>query len=356
MKRNYNELLERLKKRSNPLGIENKKAINEGVGIPYSDVNEFIKLAMIGVPQEYTNKSIKAAEMVIEHLKKSHGKEVEFKFQGSVQTNTHILSENDIDLVQITNKSNTIDRVGLDKELNVVDKNSIEYQNLKKHADSFTPYVGNQLSDLGKLRVKSETVLQYAYDGVNITKSKAICVNIKSPLRSVDVVTAVKYKAIPFMKSNQEYKIGIQVYDKDTDSKLPEEFPFWSIKLINEKNLVVGGRLKKMIRFLKNLKFEVGLALNKKIELSSYDINAICFNIKQEEYMFLNYLALVVVLYKEFDKILSNEEYRNSIKSIDGQEFIFLGKGLNKLNQLRLLKDELDDILSDLNSFNNLAG
>lgn len=356
MKKNYSELLLRLKNRTNPLGLENKRALNEGVGIPYSDVNEFIKLAMIGVPQEYTNKSIKAAEMVIEHLKKSHGKEVEFKFQGSVQTNTHILSENDIDLVQITNKSNTIDREGLDNELNIVDKNSIEYQNLKKHADSFTPYVGDQLSDLGKIRIKSEIVLQSAYDDVNTTKPKAICVNIKSPLRSVDVVTAVKYKAIPFMKSNQEYKIGIQVYDKDTDSKLPAEFPFWSIKLINEKNLAVGGRLKKMIRFTKNLKFEVGLALNKKIELSSYDINAICFNIKQEEYMFLNYLALVVILYKEFDKILSNEEYRNTIKSIDGQEFIFLGKGPTKLIQLRMLKNELDEILSDLNSLKNLAG
>lgn len=355
MKKNYIELIERLKMRSNPQGLENLKAVNEGLGIPYSDVNEFIKLAMNGVPQEYTNKSIKAAEMVIEHLKKSHGKEVEFKFQGSVQTNTHILSENDIDLVQISNKSNAVDHVGLKKELAIINKDSQEYKNLKKHSDSFVAYDGNQISDLGQLRLKSEKILKEVYSNVDITKPKAICVNIKNPLRNVDVVTAVKYKAVPFMKSNQDYKIGIQVYDKSTDSKLPVEFPFWSIKLIQERNIFVGGRLKKNIRFLKNLKYEVGSILNRKIKLSSFDINAICYNIKVNEYMFLNYLELVGLLYREFEKIINDEAYRNNIKSIDGQEDIFLGKDPEKMNELILLKDELNIILCDLDESKKIA-
>jgi len=355
MKKNYGELLERLKKRSNPDNIENRKALNEGLGIPYSDVNEFIKLAMIGVPQEYTNKSIKAAEMVIENLKKSHGKEVDFKYQGSVQTNTHILSENDIDIVQISNKSNSVDKAGLEQELKAVAKTTPEYKNLKKHYDNFVKYEGNQLSDLGQLRNKSEIVLKNAYSDVNIDKPKAICVNIKNPLRNVDVVTAVRYKSVPFMKSNEDFKRGIQVYDKDADDKLPVEYPFWSIKLIQDKNVAVGGRLKKMIRFLKNVKFEIGYILDRKISLTSFDINAICYNIKQTDYALENNTKLVAVLYVELGKIASDEIYRNSIKSIDGQEDIFLGKSFDKLNDLILIKDELDAILSDLEILKTLA-
>ena len=40
-----------------------------------------------------------AAKMVIKTLEKIHKTNVEFKFQGSIETNTHIWSENDIDIV-----------------------------------------------------------------------------------------------------------------------------------------------------------------------------------------------------------------------------------------------------------------
>src|SRR6476660_10281284 len=99
---------------------------------------------------------------------------------------------------------------------------------------------------------------------------------MQNPKRNVDVVTAVHYNPVAYMKSYQDYKRGIQVYDKDLDRKLPAEYPFWSIKRIHERNIYVQGRHKKMIRFLKNVSFDLRQDVNRKLLVSSFDINAIC--------------------------------------------------------------------------------
>ena len=353
MQKNYFDLLNRVKQRSNPNNLPNRRALLEGVGIKYSDINEYIKLAMVGVPPEYTNNSKEAAKKVMFHLQKSHGNEVEFKFQGSIETNTHILKDNDIDLVQITNKSTTVDREGLKKAIaECTDVYSKEYKNLKKHSDNFSQYAGNQLSDLGQLRIKSEQVLLSVYKDVDVAKPKAIFVKVTAPLRKVDVVTAVDYKAVPFMKTNDDYKKGIQVYDKSTDSKLPVEFPFWSIKRINEKSILSNGRLKKMIRFLKNVKWDSVLIVGKS-KLSSFDINAICYDIPLSSYQTCNYLELVPVLYYQISKILSDIIYRENLKSVDGQEFIFRNHP-EKVAELHFLKHEIDSIMGDIAIQNTL--
>lgn len=347
MQKNYKELLNKVKQRTNPDNIPNKRALLEGAGIKYSDINEYVKLAMIGVPPEYTLDSKTAAKQVISHLERSHGNEVEFKLQGSIETNTHILKDNDIDLVQISTKSTTFDREGLREALEKpYAYTATEYKNLKKHSDDFSVYIGNQLSDLGKLRLKSEDVLTNTYKHVNISKPKAICVKVTNPLRNVDVVTAVRYNPVFYMKSNKDYRQGIQVYNKDTDSKLPPEYPFWSIKRINEKSILSNGRLKKMIRFMKNIKHDSSLIIGKP-NISSFDINTICFDIELGLYDSLNYLDLVGVIYNQICKLLDDVNYRNNLLSVDGQEFIFRNNQ-EKVNELKIFKIEIDSILKDI--------
>lgn len=354
MSPNYLELLEDLKKRSNPENVVNKKAIMENVmfsgkGLPYSNITEYVKLAMVGVPQEYTFRSKEAAQKVIAHLKKSHGSEVEFKYQGSVETNTHILSENDIDLLQITSKSNSVDTQGLNKALNESYLYTpTEVINLKRHSASFSKYQGDQISDLRALRLKSEEVLNNAYKDVDTTKPKAICVNVKSPLRNVDVVTAVDYKTVNYMKKDVEYRKGIQIYDKDRDAKLPVEYPFWSIKRINERDITTDRRFKKMIRFLKNVKYDAKKLIGRKPQISSFDINAICYSIPVINYQYLHFLELVPVLYKHISKILIDVEYRNNLMSVDGQEYIFKNKP-EKVTELQLFKDAIEKINIQIN-------
>ena len=326
--------------------------------MPYTDANEYVKLSMLGVPSEYTNISEKAADMVIATLKRSHGSEVDFRRQGSIMTNTHIWNENDVDIVQITSKSTSLDRTGLEKALGSEKYryDGVELMNLQKHKDNFSQYSGDQTSDLRSLRIKSEIVLVDNYSEVIIDKPKAICVKMQNPKRNIDVVTAVDYKAVQYMASNKEYKRGIQVYDKDLDDKLPAEFPFWSIKLINDRHIESGRRFKKIIRFLKNVKFDCGQIEDRKLTVSSFDINAICYSISVSKYQYLHYLELVAVLALKLHELVDNKYVRDSLKSIDEQEHIFLNKGNEKVEDLVIIRDFVDELLESIAFQNRLVG
>jgi hypothetical protein len=350
MKQNYSDLVKRVQERSNPLGKDFKKSIiNESLNMPFTDVNEYVKLSMFGVPTEYTLLSKEAANAVINNLKKSHCKEVDFRFQGSVETNTHIWSENDVDIVQITNKSHNSDQIALRKAVNESYKYTTQENiNLKYHLDNYKLYGGDQMSDLKQLRLITETVLSESYNEVITDKAKAVCVKMKNPKRNIDVVTASNYRSLDYLKSNKKYKQGIQVYDKLLDIKLPVEFPFWSIKLIEDKNVYVQGRLKKLIRFLKNVKFDTGEDIGRKLSISSFDINAICSDIPENDYIYLHYLQLVKVISDQLDRLINDITYRNNLRSIDKQELIFKGKDASKVTDLILLKDSVDLVLSGI--------
>ena len=361
MTKRYGELIQKINQRSNPdsytmkalfaeenvtsLLFENKK-------LKTAEVYIYVQKAMKGVAQEYTNNSKTAANQVEAHLKRSHNSEVHFERQGSVMTNTHILKDNDIDLVQITNKSKGVDHVGLKDTLSNPSKlNPIEFKNLKKHSDDFTQYEGNQLIDLKNIRKKSEEVLASTYKEVDIEKVNSIYVQVSSPKRDVDVVTATYYKGVDYMKTNRDYRRGIQIYNKELHKLLDVDYPFWSIKRINERSIYTNGRLKNMIRFIKNVKFDCD-NIDNKGAIRSFHINAICFNIDVAKYQYAHFLDLVSVLNDELIRILIDKSYRDNIKSVDGTEIIFEKNCDKKLQEIRYLQAETNQIVIDLNLLN----
>lgn len=365
MPRNYTELIKRVRERSNPESTQMIKMFSDTISgsklyenkrVESAEVAIYIKDSMQGVAPEYTMKSKVAANQVEAHLKRSHGKDVHFERQGSVMTNTHILKENDVDLVQITNKSSKFDHSGLKKALENPSILKVdEVKNLKQHQANFTSYEGDQLSDLGTIRKKSEDILVSTYKIVNIDKENSIYVKVSNPERDIDVVTATYYKGIDYMKSNAPYRRGIRIYNKLTDNIGDVDYPFWSIERINRKDTISGKRLKNMIRFLKNIKYDCP-DIDNKGAIRSFHINAICYNIEVSRYENLHYLDLVPVLYDEIEKILENKAYRDSIKSVDECENIFEVNCENKLKELAYLRESIDSILIDLNKGNQWVG
>ena len=98
-----------------------------------------------------------------------------------------------------------------------------------------------------------------------------------------------------------------------------------------------------MIRFLKNVKCQSPIDIN----LSSFDINAICYDVNIAEYHDCEYQHLVFVLYLQLHKISEDEEYANELKSVDGREFIFRYKP-EKIEELKRLLSEVSIIAVDL--------
>ncbi|AFI88088.1 hypothetical protein BBH51_07200 [Aggregatibacter actinomycetemcomitans] len=345
---NYNFRIKNISNRLNPDNLELATNLSdeEYPSIFYTDVTRYVKLAMKGVDPLYTRKSKEAGEKVKSHLLNELDN-VEYEYQGSVMTDTHIKGNSDIDLLVISTKFYTFDREGITKLINdpveIRNLNQLQINSLKKEL-SGTGYHG-ALEDLRHNRIQSESTLKGIYDICDCTHPKAIKIKNKTLNRDVDIVIANWYdNSSSVLNDKKKQYRGIQVYDKDNNSKCSPDYPFLSIYRINEKNSNTNGRLKKMIRFLKNIKIDSELD----IQLSSFDINAICYQIDKSLYISKNKYELIEVIFNQLNSLAHNINYLENLKSVDEREYIFRGKE-SKINSLiLLLLKEVYSILEDL--------
>jgi len=338
----------------NPEGFSDTKLFGETVNKELLNVTgykvlEYVKRSMQGVGKEYTDKSIAAGNNVKDHLKNVLT-EVTYEFQGSVMTNTHIKGNSDIDLLLLCDKFYYSDNDGIKSKFSdsllKSELNSFQIERLQSHVTNAGQYKGDGDADLKAIRLSSEKKLMEVYYVTDISKPKCIRIKNQSLHRDVDVVIASWYKTFEGIKDRDTKRNHIRIYDKDLNSVGRIESPFITIDRINNKNSTVNGRLKKMIRFVKTLKADSVYA--DQIDLSSFELNAICYNIDIFDYMTKPFYDLVPVLGNEFGRIVSDPIYRDKIKSIDGSEDIFKGKP-EKVNSLRLLLKEIMDVLNDMN-------
>ncbi|WP_231097987.1 hypothetical protein [Aggregatibacter actinomycetemcomitans] len=94
---------------------------------------------------------------------------------------------------------------------------------------------------------------------------------------------------------------------------------------------------------MKNIKIDSELD----IQLSSFDINAICYQIDKSLYISKNKYELVEVIFNQLNSLAHNINYLENLKSVDEREYIFRGKE-SKINSLILLLKEVYSILEDL--------
>lgn len=357
MKKNYNVLLERLNSRMNPDKIFVTKSFSSELGsIPQRGIFLYIKKAMLGVEPEYTQNSKEAGRKVREKLERELNN-VSFEYQGSVMTNTHIRGYSDIDLLTICEKFYTFDQNGINATLNDYQKifQLDRFQIGRLQAAAGGGGYTQGLSDLRSLRIDSERILNSNYLYVDDSKPKSIKVSVTNPKREVDVVIANWYKNANYYIQDDKTMLGIKVFVKgDTpgqDKELTPDYPFLSIARINGKDSEVNGRLKKMIRFLKTLKYDSDYTDN--IKLTSFDFNAICYEVDASKYRDKDYLDLVAVVYIQLKSLANNPIHRNSLMSVDGYEPIFKNpdgsENTEKVQSLKIIITEIESVMSDIN-------
>ncbi len=346
MAKNYRLLTESIRARINPDNIAIQKAFSDELStLSYSDVLTFIRVAMKGVEPEYTQKSKDAGERVKEHLLKELT-DVTFKYQGSVMTNTHIKGHSDIDLLTICEKFYTHDSSNIKELLNTPVRREkfrqASIEKLEKEVNT-SNYTGNSLEDLKKMRLDSEKILLDVYKICDISHAKAIKITNLSLKRDVDIVIANWYDDVSSIINDKGDSRGIQIYNKEKNKKEKADFPFISINRINERSTSTNGRLKKMIRFLKNVK-----AISEhEIDLSSFDINAICYDIDPTKYQNLTIFELVPLLHVQLKSICTNQEHSDKLISVDGREYIFR-RNATKLDNVKKLLGEVEGVYSDI--------
>ena len=347
MAKDYNRLIESVTSRINPnRNVFSKSYSTDLATISTNDVLVYIRTSMNEVDEDFTKKSLEAGNNVKDHLTKQILK-ASFRFQGSIMTDTHIRANSDVDLLVITEKfythdsnkiKNILDDSNLIANLNAGAVKALKDELLKSN------YSGDALLDLKELRVDCEKILKEKYINCNISNPKSIKIKNLNLDRDVDVVVANWYDDVDSILYNRGNQRGIEIYNKDSHSKEAADFPFLSIERINEKSSMTNGRLKKMIRFLKNIKADS----EHEIMLNSYEFNAICFDIEKSLYENLKFYELISVIKNQIDLICTNSYKADSIVSVDGRESVFVKKR-EKINNLLLIKAEVDNIFSDLN-------
>lgn len=340
---NYSRRITNLKDRYNPdrTQLFESRVFSETSGVD-GDTKKYVRMAMMAVDDDYTQKSKQAGEAAKKHLQ-NELTNVDYRYQGSVMTDTHIKGASDIDLLVLCNKFNHTEITRVQKELEDTANHSYtELTNLRSYSNRFSRYTGNCNEDLRQLRLSIERIMKANYNICDTTKPKSVKITNQNLHRDVDVVTSCWYDTYYYVVNGEnETDRAISIYDKDSNTDKGPDYPFLSIDRINNRSAYTNGRLKRMIRFLKNVRTDS----DQTIDLNSFEINAICYNISTSDYYHLEYIQLVYLLWQEMYHLLQNGT-AGQLKSVVGNEYVFRDAG--KIQALKLLEDEVWNIYQDL--------
>ena len=339
---NYTTRIDNLKARYNPdkMQLFENRTFSETLGLS-AESQKYVRMAMMEVDEDYTRKTKEAGEAAKNHLKKEL-QSVEFRYQGSVMTNTHIRGASDIDLLVLCTKFSHTDIDRVRRELNDIQNHSYtELSYLRAFSNRFSLYTGNTNEDLKQLRSDIECIMQNHYIKCDISKPKSVKITNQNLHRDVDVVTSCWYDTYYYvLHGENERNRAISIYNKDTNTDKGPDYPFLGISRINERSAETQGRLKRMIRFLKNVRSDS----DKDIDLTSFEINAICYSIDVSEYRYKEYKELVYLLWQVMYHLIKDGT-ASQLKSVVGDEYVFTTQ--KKIESLKLLEDEVWKIYND---------
>lgn len=325
MKKNYTQRLEKLKKRR--LDEQLQKAV---LTESFSDIriSESVKYAlesMSPIDSSYTNNTYVASENIRNNLTSglnNKGLTVEYRHQGSVETNTHIKLHSDIDILVFTKK----------------------YQSMEPPLTPTNPYQGDPLADLKELRQECFNILDSIYNQVDNSKAKSIKVFPTNPKRKVDVVPANWVNTVDYQTSSNEQYRGVHIYDKDNHSR-QKDFPFMHIANVKAKDNLVSGGLAQLVRLLKTLKVDADYEIN----LTSFEITSIVYAMENHALNKPKYQELLLLNEgsRQLERVIIDKFYRENLISPNGGEKVF-GTSESKIVELKKLKLELDELIEDI--------
>lgn len=342
----YKSKLITLSDRYNPERVplfETRHFSNSGLLSTDRDVVQYVKKAMCAVDEDYTQKTKQAGEAAKGHLERVL-RDVSFEYQGSVMTDTHIKGASDIDLLVLCEKfvGTEISKVRAEIQKPYL-YHTTDLERLMRYSKSFSLYQGDSSQDLADLRRGIERTMQSVYQDCNISHAKAVKIRNKHLHRDVDIVTASWHQSLDYVLHGMpREELGINIYNKETGYTEGPDYPFMSISKINSRSADTNGRLKRMIRFLKNVRTDS----EQEISLTSFDINAICYSIPVRDYIDLDYKGLVHILWSTMFYLCHGHQ-EGQLKSVVGDEYVFQGKP-EKVEALKMLVDEVYKIKTDL--------
>jgi hypothetical protein len=281
--------------------------------------------SMQEVDPSYTRISIEEGLRVAGHVKDGSEKKVEIRIQGSVPLNTHIRRASDVDMLVINEGFFNYDRSGSKATLYA------SYPNF--------PIPGAQ--EMSAFRKECEDILTTRFYAANVdtTGAKAIQLSEGSVARKVDIVPANWYRGLDFQNTGLKEDKEIQIYNKETGER-PRNHPFKFIHQVEVKDSVTQGGVKKSVRMLKNIKNDS----SSEIELSSYDITSLIWNLPNEwlDLAGAHDLTILANTQAYLEYLINRPDFTKNLNTPDGSR-----KAIDtpeKLSALNLLSTEVTNL------------
>lgn len=314
---------------------ESYEALTESAAIKYTVG------AMSEVDPEYTEVSRRTGERVAEtliSLLETDGKSVISRMQGSVPLNIHIKGHSDVDMLIITTPVVLVE---------TPQRPNVTYS---------PPSDPRPMEDiLRELRLLCEERLSTRYHAADVDcdKPKSIAMEGGSLQRKVDIVPACWFDNIEYQESQREVHRGINIYDKD-NHELIGNSPFKHMDLVETKDQLYRGNLKKLVRLLKNLVADMpDTKKTQAEELSSFDLVSIVYSMNALlECSVYTPLLLVDRLLTKLNEFASDSSLRTVQKVPDDSRPIFDRD--SKVTALGIIRDEVETLRNAI--YSDLTG
>ena len=249
----------------------------------------------------------------------------DFRFQGSVTTNTHIKAVSDIDLLVLTEKFKSYEGELPSYCHKISHKTSIEYIEI--------------------LRSACIKILKKQFPKADVkANSKSIKTVGGSLQKDIDVVPANWFITKAYNQSNNEADCGVQIFNSKTKD-FNRNFPFKLIVLVNKKDKDSAGNYRKLVRLMKTIKIDLDDD-NPIRDISSYDIQALVYNIPSKELAACSGLKLLQLANKYILQWISREDVFNTLKVPDKTRSIHERVSIDSLVALN---EELNGLWEEIN-------
>lgn len=314
MNKDYSSLLENL------LGRRYDEALRESIvsdafeESEYSECLLYALESMQEIDPSYSYKTFHLAKRIQDKIAtrfRAIDLQVDFRYQGDIQTETHIVLYGGVELIILSH--------------------SLDNKPWKK-----INHITQEIMDL----LTSDAT----YKEVNFSSKLKIKLTTLKPSCEINILPAIWLDNPEYTHTRREIDRGICEYNLAQKTRR-RYLPFLNIARINARDTRCNGGLKKMIRLLRTLQRDA----NETIDLSNYEISGALYGIpeKQLKYNPEYSLSLLGVASAQLNRIIADKGYRESLISPSEKELVF-GKKENKVNEVQKLKNELDSLIEDL--------
>lgn len=280
----------------------------------YGECIKYCLESMHEIEPSYTYKSFHVARKLQEVLNKefqNRNIKVDFRYQGPIQTETHILLFGGIELIVLQESFD-----------------NAPWKSVKKLTSEIIDILSADPN----------------YQSVDYSDKYHIKIKSVKPTCEINILPAIWLNNYDFKSTKREIDRGILEFNfqKKTQRKY---LPFRNIARVNAKDRKTNGGLKSIIRLLRTVQRDA----NDVISLTNYEVSSLMYAIPEKQLMYnkTKPLSLLGIASAQLNRAAGNPDFIKNLISPSEREKVF-GNKPGKIEEIIKLKHELDALISDI--------